>query len=498
MSRTVENRPSAGKVEREREIKLDAGEEVRLDGLADALPETQVVDRGCRELRATYYDTADLRLARWGCTIRERDDAGWVVKVPMPGPGKTLVRDEVHVDADGDEPPREAARLLSALTRGWRLEQVAKLVTERHTTELRVGGDLLATLVDDRVAVEAVDRPARRFREIEVELGTHASHQSVRPLLDWLTVAGCRPASNGAPKLVRGLGDIAARPADVVVPSVSRWPTGREVVHQAIAHSVVRLMEHLPAARLGIDPEGVHQARVATRRLRSDLKTFGPLLDPTWAAQLQPELRWLARTLGRVRDDDVLIDLIKAFGSAEPLIDVIADERQAHRQALLRALDRPETATLLNRLVAAAHDPHTAPQADDPAADLLRPLVQKRWKKLRKKVDRLSDEPADVELHRVRIATKRCRYAIEAVAPAFDADTKATAAALARLQDTLGELNDARVISARLAETATRVPTIGYAAGQLVGWLTARAEAGREKWRDDWKRASSEKRWRWL
>jgi CHAD domain-containing protein len=489
---------TAARVEREREIKLDAGEDVTLDGLHDALPETQLVDHGCRELHATYYDTADLRLARWGCTVRDRDDAGWVVKVPVPRSGKTLVRDEVHINPDGDEPPREAARLVSALTRGGRLEQVAKLITERHTTELRASDVLVATLVDDLVAVEAADRPLRHFREIEVELGPDTSPESVAPLLDWLAVVGCRPATNGVPKLVRGLGDMAARPADVVVPSVSRWPTGREVVHRAIGRSVVQLMEHLPAARLGIEPEGVHQARVATRRLRSDLRTFHPLLDPTWTAQLQPELRWLGGALGRVRDDDVLIELLENFGSVEPLIEVVADERETSRQALLRALDRPEANKLLDHLVAAAHDPHTAPQADDPAPDLLRPLVRKRAARLRKTVDRLGAHPADAELHRVRIATKRCRYAVEAVAPAFGSDAAAAAAALAKLQDTLGAMNDAVVISARLADTATRVPTIGYPAGQVVGWLTARAEAGRDEWREKWKRAASKKLWRWL
>src|SRR5205814_9825308 len=79
------------------------------------------------------------------------------------------------------------------------------------------------------------------------------------------------------------------------------------VVRHAIATAVIRLLRHDAVVRLDEDPEGVHQARVATRRLRSDLRTFASLLEPAWVAALTEELKWLAEHLGAARDADVLL-----------------------------------------------------------------------------------------------------------------------------------------------------------------------------------------------
>ena len=73
--------------------------------------------------------------------------------------------------------------------------------------------------------------------------------------------------------------------------------------------------------RLDTDPEGVHQARVATRRLRSDLRTFRPLLDREWASALRTELDWLARELGVVRDGDVMLERMRTHASQLPQVD---------------------------------------------------------------------------------------------------------------------------------------------------------------------------------
>ena len=84
---------------------------------------------------------------------------------------------------------------------------------------------------------------------------------------------------------------------------------------------MIRLLRHDPGVRLGIDIEDVHQARVATRRLRSDLRTFQPLLDEAWADALRDELRWLGAELGRVRDAEVLRDRLRAAATTLPAPD---------------------------------------------------------------------------------------------------------------------------------------------------------------------------------
>ena len=101
------------------------------------------------------------------------------------------------------------------------------------------------------------------------------------------------------------LGERAHAPPDVVAAEVGPSSTVEEVVRSTIATSTRRLMRHDAVVRLGVDP-GVHQARVATRRIRSDLRTFRSLLEPRWRDELRGELGWLGRELGGVRDCDVL------------------------------------------------------------------------------------------------------------------------------------------------------------------------------------------------
>ena len=108
-----------------------------------------------RHLVATYYDTDDLRLARWGCTVRERNDAGWVVKLPVPASSAdgAAVRDEVSIDPDGREPPLAAERLVSALSRRAPLRPIATMTTERAAHVFSLEGTAVVELTDDRVKV---------------------------------------------------------------------------------------------------------------------------------------------------------------------------------------------------------------------------------------------------------------------------------------------------------------------------------------------------------
>ena len=83
--------------------------------------------------------------------------------------------------------------------------------------------------------------------------------------------------------------------------------------------------------RRGGDPEDVHQARVATRRLRSDLRTFGDFVYEEWATSLRAELRWLGAELGEVRDAEVLLARLRADITQLPSPEQDAAERLVRR-----------------------------------------------------------------------------------------------------------------------------------------------------------------------
>lgn len=478
---------------REREVKMVVPDSFELPALHDAVAEAALGEGTERIIDDVYYDTADLRLARWGCTLRHRDGEGWTVKVPGPSKGLVLDREEVVLAGDRGDPPTKALNLVSSLSRGADVAEVAHLRTRRLVRRwLTSDGAQVAELVDDAVHGARPDGEDVTFREIEVELAPDADGR----LLDQIVVrlsAAKHVAERPVPKVVRVLGPKAMQPPDVDVKPLPSKPTARQVIESAFASSVTRLMLQLPAARLGTDPEGVHQARVASRRMRSDLKTFEPLLDADWSKRLRSELEWLLDALGAVRDTDVLGSKLSDVVDRHPEIDhdaakrVLAEVRTQHRRnrrRLLRHLNDERTTQLLDHLVAAAADPATLPRADRPARKTMPKLVRKRWRRLDRAIGRLGRHPQPSELHAIRILAKRLRYSTEAVAPATRKQARKFAKDAASIQDALGELNDAAVTRSWLTESVERLDgPAAFAAGQMTQQIATEAQTQAKRWR---------------
>lgn len=505
----------------EREIKLGAPDEFELpsldhpDGGLLASPEDTI------ELIATYFDTADLRLSRAGASLRNRSDEGWMVKLAKSSDDSMLVRAEHLVAStalDGAVPPDEALDLVRALTRNAPVAAVATLQTTRRRVTLRaddgsLGGRAVGEVVDDRVEVRAPEtgEVVGRFRELEVELEEHATDAHRIAVLERLRDAGAGSA-DPTPKIVRALGPTATAPSDVVVPQLGEHhPPLADVVGHAIALAVARLVAHDPGVRIGDDPEAIHQARVATRRLRSDLRTFRSLVDEPWADSLRDELRWIGDVLGAVRDTEVLIERLEHAitllpevdrASAEQILERLRDDRERSREQLLRAFRSERYDTLLDRLVGAAQRPRLLLRIndDDDDAQVMRALVRKPWQQLRDAVDALAKDPPDSALHAIRIRTKRARYAAEAVQPAFGKAARAFARALVGVQDVLGEHQDAVVAGEWLRRAARRAEhgDEAFAAGELAAIEHDAAEAARAEWPAAWRRATRKRLREWL
>src|SRR3954454_14969731 len=135
------------------------------------------------DLRATYYDTPDLRLARSGITLRHRtgeaNGRAWTLKLPEPARDPAS-RDEVELDGPGNVVPGRAEDLVAAFVRTTALTPVARLRTRRRRWMLRgEDGEEVAEVVDDRVSVLQRGRVVERFREVEIE-GRGITPKSVR------------------------------------------------------------------------------------------------------------------------------------------------------------------------------------------------------------------------------------------------------------------------------------------------------------------------------
>ena len=190
----------------------------------------------------------------------------------------------------------------------------------------------------------------------------------MRAAIGRLVAAGCR-AEPPIPKVLRALGQPASGPPDVVVPPIGADETVSTLIRYATSRSVTQILRHDPGVRLGEDPEDVHQFRVATRRLRSDLRTFAPLLDPEPASEVRGRLRQLGAKAGAARDTDVLADRLKATADMLPEQDAVGVEQLLHRlddqarearSALLQELRSPDYDQLLDTLVVIAARPPIA------------------------------------------------------------------------------------------------------------------------------------------
>lgn len=506
------SREVRGKIERE--VKLGVWPGFSLPDLTDLADGVTIEASTDQRLEATYHDTSDLRLARWGITLRHRtgegsDDDGWTLKLPKPSEGSMLVRDEIVVEGDPKVVPEEILDHIRAWVRSASLQPVAKMQTQRRVTRVRGHkGVELAEIVDDEVSVLDGRHVALRFREVEVELTGDACASLLDELVTRLRAAGAG-APDPTPKVIRALGPRALSPPELQVAELGEGATAADVIRAGISRAVLRVLEHDLGVRLTDDDEAVHQARVGTRRLRSDLRTFGPLLDADWVEPLRDELKWYADLLGAARDADVLLHRIQRdvdeldpadVPAAAQLLDRLQAQGDAARVELRAAIRTPRYTALLDALVEAALAPgFRGRRAAVPAADVLPGLAADPWRKLVKAVRQAGDDPADEVLHGIRIRAKRARYAADVAALVVGKSAARFADAVADLQEVLGDHQDACVRREWLRGAAAELPADGaLVAGQLIAMASSEADQRRGEWRDAWKRANEGKMRAWL
>jgi len=212
--------------------------------------------------------------------------------------------------------------------------------------------------------------------------------------------------------------------------------------------------------------EEVHDFRVAVRRLRSWLRACEPLLADDVPRALRNGLRKLARRAGRARDAQVQWQWLSAL----PVPHTAGAGRAAAWFAATRAADFAREYAQLQQLIAArwpalttslgeALREHAAP-SDTPATltTHLGAVIAHHAVAAERALDRIEHATQEREIHRARIQVKRLRYVVEAVgAPAATAPgTRATLLNLRRLQDALGEVHDAHVLTALVNEVLAR------------------------------------------
>jgi CHAD domain-containing protein len=236
------------------------------------------------------------------------------------------------------------------------------------------------------------------------------------------------------------------------------------VASRLLARRAAALKRHLPHAVDG-DTRGVHQARVASRRLREAVPVLTTGIKGTKARKARGKIRRLTTALGAVRELDVTIELLDELVANEtlprPALEAVRGrvmvERDAHRAAMLKRLDHVNVSKLDRRLEGI--EQVLAEPGSEGWRDALGARLVKRAKALATAMASAGHMYAPEQLHQVRIAAKKLRYAAEL---AYDAGVKSASApvrAVKRAQDTLGRLHDLQVLQSQVAAVQAEQPS---------------------------------------
>jgi CHAD domain-containing protein len=469
-------------------------------------------------VETTYFDTPDLALTQAGITLRHDagDTADWRLSLPSPDGSSTALR---GTGGGGDivpDPLRDAVRIH---TRDAELAPIGRMTTERLALDLLdESGTAIGRVRDERVTASVLD-PAgtgrlATWREWAVEPldGNAAVADEVRTLLTAAGGTGAGPE----PGVARILGERAPDTSDDGKPKrLRRRSSAADIVGAHLREQLAEFEQWDVLTRWDA-PDSVHKLRVATRRLRSALATFRPLLDRGQTDPIRDELKWIAGLLGVARDLEVGHEHLTKTIADEPvelMIGQVAQhvdrelsgEHRAARDRAVSAMGSERYFALVDGLRALVTEPPWTRHAEKRARKLLRARVAADFKRLRNRVAAADAAPDPgglaVRLHDVRKAAKRTRYAAEALVPVYGADAARFAAAAERVQEVLGDHHDAVTLLPRIRQLGVQAHLDGenaFSYGRLHGLEQTRITELETAYRDAWRAASRKKLRRWL
>jgi len=369
---------------------------------------------------------------------------------------------------------------------------------EGRRTALGLQGEVEAVILHGRLRAVAAEAPALRLRLSGPSAAVLASFRALTQEIPVL------PPRAALPEMARALArGEPIRPRRLGAPILDPEMGVEDALRLLIGHLTEVLLWHAPTAALGEDPTGVHQMRVAIRRLRSALRAFRPAADGPALRRFDAEARDLANVLGPARDWDVFLgglgaEIAEALPE-EPRIEALLRAATARREtayANLRAtLAGPGFRGLIWDAVALTETLPWRAEGDADAAerrarslpDFAAGVIEKRWRKLTEVGPEIGELPDD-EFHALRLEGKRVRYVAELFAPLWARKRgKRFLARLAEVQEAFGLANDAAVARALVAPLGAKGGGASpWAVGMAEGWALARARRARSRATGAW------------
>jgi triphosphatase len=433
----------------------------------------------------TYFDTDDWRIHRAGFALRIRSEEGKAeatLKSLRSNSTEMADRREVSETLTGPEAESIAqstgpvGTLVHAVSGPHPLQPLFEVHTSRQRYAVHAPNDetpLGEIALDETTIARPHGQPQTSIQRVEVEALTEA-HEPLQTLVKTLrTSCGLESASDS--KYAQGLRSVGLAPA----PAPEFEPTAVDASMRMDEVAFANLRRYLsawhryePGARLGDDPEELHDLRVAGRRLDAMLREFTAFV-PESLVRIRPTLKKVLRALGDVRDLDVALLELEAFSQElsaddrpdlEPLKEHLHTERARARTKMLGALDSSALQKDFEKLTTTLAQPpgeipETGPAGPiEPGAKAIPVLIRARYKKVRKGADRLAPDSTMEAYHAVRGRVKKFRYALEAVGGVVGKPANDMLRSLRRWQEKLGMQQDADVAGRRLRALAAHPP----------------------------------------
>lgn len=439
-----------------------------------------------RRIKRTYFDTPDLRLHRERVVVRQWEEGERClssVSVALNA-GHSCGK---HYEWEA----RDAASTLDFSVvddedlREW-LESVRGDLRPAFTTRFTRRAWVVQPRSGVRIEV-ALDRgwiEAEGRRELICELGVELLAGSATDLFSTVgqlqSEIALHPQTNS--KLQRGYRVLADDPSLIVVKARPLPTDSAMTTVEAFRLIALACVKHFQGNEQGVlgsdDPEFIHQARVAIRRLRSAIRVWRKLLPETFVSSFDPRWQSLARLLGEARNWDVFLvetlpQVLARFPDDEhacALVTYAREQCRSNRQAVRCALSAADYSRLLVNFQAAVL---ALPKLGSRRLGAFAPrCLEKRARQVRLLAAEAISADAAAR-HRLRVACKRLRYALEFFSPLFaGADVFAYYhSAASKLQEVLGRLNDLAVASQLLEQALP-----GDANSSIAVWLGDQGE----------------------
>src|ERR1700723_1005547 len=456
----------------------------------------------------TYYDTDDWRIHRAGFALRIRSEDGKseaTLKSLRSNRAEMADRRELSEMLESSESESIAWSTGPVGTRVHAVSGVHTLqpLFEVHTSRQRYAvhaaideKPLGEIALDETVISRPHGQPQTSMQRVEGKALTDAQ-EPLQSLVNTLR-SGCSLESASDSKFSQGLKSVGLAPA----PPPELAPTAVNASMRIDEVALANLRRYLsiwdlhePRARLGDDPEELHDLRVAGRRLDAILRQFGTYL-PASLVRIRPTLKKVLGALGETRDLDVALLELDAFNCAlpeadrpalEPLKQHLRSQRARARAKMLSLLDSSAVQKDLDELRRVLTEPSDATAgAGAPVLDVVPELVRTRYKKVRKGAGALTPESPTESYHAVRGNAKKLRYVIESVAVILGKPADGMIRSLRRWQEELGMQQDADVAGRRLQALAA-VPPKGlppetlFVMGRLAAHYADRASRARKR-----------------